>query len=121
RGERLRLALALYHVEEGKPAAKLPDLVPRYLAEVPADPYDGRPFRYRISSGKPVDERVLKNRKEAWVPRPVPVGQGVVWSVGPDGEDDGARKQGLSWRMDPRTWAGRGMDAVFIVPEWGRR
>jgi hypothetical protein len=52
RAARLQLALALYQIEEGKPAATLDDLVPRYLAELPVDPFTGRGFQYRVSQGE---------------------------------------------------------------------
>jgi hypothetical protein len=43
-------------------------MVPRYMAQVPADPYDGKPLRLRL----------------------LPDGL-VVYSVGPDGEDNGGK------------------------------
>jgi hypothetical protein len=36
----------------------LAGLVPKYLPAVPADPYDGKPFRYRVSAG----EKIAQNR-----------------------------------------------------------
>jgi hypothetical protein len=48
----------------------LDQLVPDYLAEVPVDPFDGRPLRYRRTD------------------------QGfVVYSVGEDGKDDGGKQE----------------------------
>jgi hypothetical protein len=52
RAARLQLALTLYQIQEGKPAAALEDLVPRYLAELPVDPVTGRAFQYRVSQGE---------------------------------------------------------------------
>ena len=40
--------------------------------------------------------------------RQVPKGQGILWSVGPDGNDDGGARQ---W-----TNGGRGQDVIFLVP-----
>jgi hypothetical protein len=48
---RLALALALYRLREGKPAKVLKDLVPRYLRQLPVDPYSGQAFRYRVRRG----------------------------------------------------------------------
>jgi hypothetical protein len=52
RAARLQLALTLFQIQEGKPAAALDDLVPRYLAELPVDPVTGRAFQYRVSQGE---------------------------------------------------------------------
>lgn len=49
---RLRVALRLYGLESGGPAHDLSALVPAYLPAVPADPYTGRPFGYRLSAGE---------------------------------------------------------------------
>ena len=48
----LKVALRLYQAETGKPATTLDVLVPRYLPAIPLDPFDGHPFRYRLSRGK---------------------------------------------------------------------
>ncbi|MCC5848114.1 MAG: hypothetical protein JJU29_08470 [Verrucomicrobia bacterium] len=42
----LILALNLWHHEHGELPERLEELVPEFLAEIPADPYDGEPFRY---------------------------------------------------------------------------
>ena len=47
---RQAVALSLYQTEEGRPAPKLQDLVPKYLPRgLPTDPYSGQEYRYRIS------------------------------------------------------------------------
>lgn len=51
---RLILALHLYHLERQAPAPSLTALVPEYLPAVPSDPYSGRPFGYRVSTGESV-------------------------------------------------------------------
>jgi hypothetical protein len=52
----LQLALRLYQAETGKPAKALAPLVLKgYLDAVPADPFDGRPFRYRLSKGEKIE------------------------------------------------------------------
>ena len=61
----IRLALRAYVLEHGKPPAKLTNLVPSYLSQVPVDPFGkGEAWRYKA---------------------------GTAWSVGPDGVDDGGR------------------------------
>lgn len=67
------LALRSYSVENGHPPEKLADLVPEYLSELPGDPYGGRPFVYR---------REAKRY--------------VLYSVGPDGHDNGGQSHGYS-------------------------
>ncbi|MCI0461881.1 MAG: hypothetical protein L0Z62_33435, partial [Gemmataceae bacterium] len=60
------LALERYRCEHGCWPDTLSALVPAQLTQVPADPYDGKPLRYR-----PLPEGVL------------------IYSVGPDGLDNG--------------------------------
>lgn len=70
----LRLALRAYQLEHGAPPPNLQALVPAYLNAVPADPFGkGEPLRYR-ASGK----------------------THVLWSIGPDGKDDGGTP--IPWR-----------------------
>ena len=61
------LAAELYKRERGKYPGSLSELVPEYLAELPADPFarDGRALRYRLDAGGP-----------------------TVWSVGENGKDE---------------------------------
>ena len=66
------LALARYRVVRGELPVDLADLVPRFLAAVPTDPFNGESLRYRRSD------------------------QGfIVYSVGADGHDDGGREMPL--------------------------
>lgn len=61
----LHLALRAFRLEHGQPPSKLSALVPRYLKQVPVDPFGaGGTWKYR---------------------------NGVAWSIGPDGKDDGGR------------------------------
>jgi hypothetical protein len=60
------LAAQLYRRGHGHWPEKLEDLVPEFLAQVPADPFDGKPLRVHHTE----DEL-------------------VIYSVGPDGNDDG--------------------------------
>ena len=43
---RLRLALLAYKQKNGNTPKTLKKLVPEYLTEIPADPFDGKPIRY---------------------------------------------------------------------------
>lgn len=76
------LGLRAFQLERGELPDRLEQLTPKYLAEVPVDPFDpgGRPLRYaRTDEGH------------------------VVYSVGADGKDDGGRPPGQNehgWR-DP--------------------
>jgi hypothetical protein len=74
RGVALFLAVAAYAKEKGKPPADLKALVPDYLPHLPTDPFTGTSFLYLPSGvpGLPGD---------AW----------AVYSVGPDGKDDGGK------------------------------
>jgi hypothetical protein len=67
---RLAAACTAYKAKHGKYPEKVAGLAPEFVAEVPLDPYDGRPLRLRRVKG------------------------GVVlYSIGRDRKDDG----GLAW------------------------
>src|SRR5262249_32967936 len=130
----LRVALRLYQAEQGRPAERLTQLVPRYLSDVPRDPFDDQPFRYRLSRGEeirwpeepkppkePPEPVALAHGAAAALPgalepvnptRKVPAGQGVLWSIGEDGHDDGGVRQ--AERDTGRTQHGE--DIIFLVP-----
>jgi hypothetical protein len=110
RAARLQVALALYQAEHGKAAATLDDLVPAVLPELPQDPYARQSFHYRVSQGERITWRELAGGGHELV-REVPAGQGIVWSVGPDGADDGGTRQ-WDWGDKP----GPGRDLIFVVP-----
>src|SRR5207253_839300 len=76
RAARLKLALALYQAREGKPATSLEDLVPRYLEELPLDPFSGGPFQYRISAGQPIEWR-HDGAADPAQSTVIPAGQGI--------------------------------------------
>ena len=59
-------ALRLYQKDQGKPPESLNVLVPKYLAEIPVDPFDGEPLRYDAK-------------------------RGVIYSVGRNRVDDGGQ------------------------------
>jgi hypothetical protein len=48
---RLLLAIRLFREETGRLPADLNELTPKYLAAVPLDPFDGKPFRYLPAKG----------------------------------------------------------------------
>src|SRR5262249_16200321 len=65
---RLAVAATTYKAKHGKYPGTLSELVPEFVPEVPADPFDGRPMRLRRE------------------------GDGVVlYSIGRDRKDDGGR------------------------------
>jgi hypothetical protein len=74
---RLAVAATLYKAKHGKHPEKLSELVPEFLPEVPADPYDGRPLRLKRTDGGL-----------------------VLYSIGRDRRDDGGRP------MDEEKWEG---------------
>lgn len=65
------LALRVCQSERGRAPARLDDLVPDYLSIVPPDPFSGRSMVYRT-------------QQTNW----------LLYSVGPDGVDDGGKKVG---------------------------
>lgn len=105
RAARLKLALALYQVNEGKPAPNLLRLVPRYLEELPRDPFTGGDFHYLVSTGQPVErwQGAGEDRPE-WTH--IPAGQGFLWSAVPAQDGLGQERALL------------GPDLIFIVPYW---
>jgi hypothetical protein len=73
---RLAIAMTGYRVKYGRYPAKLDDLVPEFLANIPGDPFDGQPLRM-----KRADKEVL------------------LYSVGRDLKDDG----GVAWNAEKQT------------------
>jgi ABC-type transport system involved in multi-copper enzyme maturation permease subunit len=122
RAAELRFALIKYSVDNGRAALTLADLVPKYIRDVPTDPYDGKPFRYRVSAGKDAISRgAYEGVTSMSIPEAVPgiahivwPGQGILWCVGPDLVDDhGAVENEDDGYL--KTTKKRG-DIVFIVP-----
>jgi hypothetical protein len=111
----LQVALRLFQAEQGRPAEKLDELVPKYLPALPADPHDGQPFRYRISRGESLDwppDGFQYEPGKTYEFRRVPAGEGILWSVGNDGHDDGGHVQEWSQSGPAR----RPKDRIFLVP-----
>ncbi|HET6575074.1 MAG TPA: hypothetical protein VFG68_15815 [Fimbriiglobus sp.] len=61
---RLALAATAYKAKHGKHPEKLSELVPEFIAEVPPDPYDGRPLRLKRTDGGLVLYSVGRDRKD---------------------------------------------------------
>ncbi len=85
RSAAVALALERFRLATGHWPQKLDELRPQYLSEVPADPFDGKPLRFA--------------RHKDMV---------VIYSVGPDGKDDGGKPETLN-RMDRKA----GFDVGF--------
>ena len=68
---RAQLALRCYQSDKGHPPARLDDVVTNYLSSAPRDPFSGKQMIYRP-------------RGTNW----------LLYSVGPDGVDDGGRPAG---------------------------
>ncbi len=111
----LKAAVRAFQADRGTVPRTLNELVAGgYLAYLPADPYaDGHPFGYRVSTGETL--RSPARAGAAGAPPGgrgaedviVPPGQAILWSVGPDGADQGGR-------VAP---GGAGAeDLVFLVP-----
>jgi len=64
------LAVRLFRMEKGRWPENLDELVPEYLENVPLDPFGLKPLRYKKREGK-------------W----------IIYSIGPDGKDDGGVKK----------------------------
>jgi hypothetical protein len=82
------MAVEQYRLVRGALPGQLADLVPTFLPEVPLDPYDGRPLRYR-------------GREKGY----------VVYSIGEDRTDDGGKERPLRRRGGAPT----NYDITFIV------
>ena len=78
---RTALALERYRLATGKLPEDLNALVPQYLAQVPIDPFDGRPLRYRRT-----DPGYL------------------LYNVGEDGQDNGGLERDQTNRGAPYDW-----------------
>jgi tetratricopeptide (TPR) repeat protein len=78
---RTALAIERYRLATGKLPEQLADLVPQYLEEVPTDPFDGRPIRYK--------------RTEPGY---------RLYSILEDGQDNGGKDKSEVARGDPYDW-----------------
>lgn len=87
------VAAQAYFGEHGVYPAELGALVPNYLPEVPRDPFADAPllsdFREPVSRAHPAAQREPEGAKVL-----------VIYSVGPDGDDDGGRDIGRGVEAD---------------------
>jgi hypothetical protein len=129
----LMVALRRYQAETGRPAERLEQLEPKYLEEIPADPFGGASLRYRLSKGEEImwpgdGQNLVGAGAGAPIPpgapggfgnfggpatRTIPAGQGILWSVGEDRQDDDAKRQGLLNRAEETH---PGEDLIYLVP-----
>lgn len=98
RVDALRTAIALtrFNSAEGRWPDALDQLLPRFIATIPVDPYDGQPLRYALRDGRP-----------------------ILWFVGGDRTDDGGRPaapagSATSAAADERTW--RMFSSIWVPP-----
>ena len=90
RGMRVFLAVRVFETEHGRLPTGLDELTPALLASIPLDPFDGEPIRY--------------GREEN--------GSWRLWSVGPNGRDDGGLGSGwFGVNVDDYVIPGRGWPA----------
>jgi hypothetical protein len=80
----LELALRCYRCDQGKAAVRLDELIPRYLHQVPQDPFNALSMIYRSQGTN-------------W----------LLYSVGPDGVDDGGQPA-------PRAFGTRGVKGDIL-------
>lgn len=83
----LGVALRRHRLDHGTWPARLDELVPTYLREVPRDPFDGKPVRYDVRDGVP-----------------------TAWLVGPDLADDGL--PAFSPEFDQGAWTQGMLEAM---------
>jgi hypothetical protein len=121
RAAQLKAAILLYQAtHSGELPENLDALVKsQCVAAVPADPFDGQSFRYRPTDGKDVDWGKPTDGEDARR-KPAPIAA-VLWSVGPDGVDNGGQIQG-DWpnaqTHSGKAWESRRLDVIFTVPQW---
>ena len=78
---RTALAIERYRLATGKVPERLEELVPQYLKEVPIDPFDGKPIRYK--------------RTEPGY---------LLYSILDDGQDNGGKEKSRSKPRRPYDW-----------------
>jgi hypothetical protein len=96
------IALKRYKLKHGRYPDRLEDLVPQFLARAPIDHTDGGKLRYRLDDN-----------------------DFTLWSVGPDGKDDGGNpgtidKEGNIrpiWRAPDAVWPRRASDGEILQYE----
>lgn len=92
---RLGIALASYRVERGAWPTSLDPLVPDFIDEIPADPYDGMPLRYALLDG-----------------------QASVWTIGPDRIEHGPIEDEAYTLQFERRWQPPGPPELDSSKGW---
>ena len=88
------IALERFRRDRGSVPATLPDLVPRYMAAVPIDPFSGKPLLFRVSA-------------DAY----------TIYSVGYNGQDDRGDLTSQLEDPGPRNRRGMGADVgIRVLP-----
>lgn len=104
RATRTLIALERHRIARGRYPETLDALVPEFLAELPIDPWDGRPLKYR-----PAD------------PAKDPHGRSfILYSVGIDGVDDGGKvlpDPASRHRVLTSMEIGKGFDVILNDPQ----
>lgn len=100
RAAALKLAARLYEAETGSLPASLNALVPKYLPAVPEDPFDNKPFRYRVSKGEKIESFRVKYR-----PPDPPPGETVFGSLADLNALAGVGGGLVCWALEPG-WVG---------------
>ncbi len=120
RAARLKLALLLYQIDQGKTVQALEQLVPGCLAAVPRDPFRPRAaFSYRVSHGQALAVPSRSSPSgDAPPAKPVPAGWGIIWSAGLDLFDNGGHCDGSDLPIADSAWQGKHADLIFLVPNW---
>jgi hypothetical protein len=112
RAAQYQLALIGFQAKTGHAAENVSQLTPDYLPSLPIDPFSNGPYHYRVSPGERILWSSIRNDEKAY--REVAAGQGILWSVGPDLQDDGGQLN------DAATWpnANRPLhsDIIFLIP-----
>jgi hypothetical protein len=120
-GTRLIVALRHFLAMNKREAQSLDELVPKFLATIPLDPFDGKPMRYRVVSK---DEKILMRHTDGDDDghQLVRAGQGLVWSIGEDRRDNHGKRQVRAQGFTQIAGEAAdeedddGIDIVFIVP-----
>ncbi len=103
RAERVILACELFRMDTGKYPTSASELVPKYLDKIPDDPFTGKPLLFRagkikVGAGKIVE----KNKAIRIVDEPKEIEGIQVWSIGPNGKDEGGQRDNMKHQDDTR-------------------
>jgi hypothetical protein len=120
RGLRLQLALAIYQARHGRCPTRLDELAPELLRTIPADPWSGKPFGYRLSKGESLPVPFMgadnwRNRSPYYL---FPVRDALRWFSlpGPPGTPSTTVVGPAVW-IEPHRWVAPGRGIVWSVGE----